>query len=310
MSGYRTGDNPARWRGHLQNLLAKRSKVTKVEHHPALPYGQMGEFMAELRTQAGMAALALEFTILTAARTGEVIGARWNEIDLDGKVWTVPAERMKAEREHRVPLCTRAIKILKELQPLGGEFVFKGLKPGKPLSNMAMLELLKRMGRQDISVHGFRSAFRDWTAEQTAYPNEMAEMALAHTIGNKAEAAYRRGDLFTKRLRMMNDWAKHCDTIRRQGRRGKHQEGRLMLSELESYQLALGKLIDRVASVNDAERANEWDVTAHRKAIEAIAKRLEETADLLVHGSEQFRIEEFHDREVSRSALLALMAFL
>ncbi|MGA7180189.1 MAG: tyrosine-type recombinase/integrase [Thiobacillaceae bacterium] len=209
VSGYRQGDNPARWKGHLQNLLPKASKVQKIEHHPALPYSQMAEFMAQLRTQGGMGALALEFTILTAARTGEVIGARWEEVDLDNKVWTVPATRMKAEREHRVPLCERALEILKELQRLGGEFVFPGLR-GKPLSNMAMLAVLRRMGRKDLTVHGFRSTLRDWVAEQTFYPHETAEMALAHAIGNKAEAAYRRGDLFQKRLRMMTDWEKHC----------------------------------------------------------------------------------------------------
>lgn len=213
VSGYRTGENPARWRDHLDNLLAKRSKVKKVEHHPALPYAEMGGFMADLRKQKGMAALALEYTILTATRTGEVIGARWDEIDLAGKIWTIPPERMKAEKEHRVPLCVRAIEILEELQPLGGEFVFPGLKPDKPLSNMAMLALLKRMERGDLTVHGFRSTFRDWAAEQTAYPHEMAEMALAHTIDNKTEAAYRRGDLFKKRIRMMNDWQRHCETV-------------------------------------------------------------------------------------------------
>lgn len=213
VSGYRTGDNPARWRGHLDNLLAKRSKVKKVAHHPALPYAEIGAFMNDLRKQGGMGALALEFVILTAARTGEVIGARWDEFDLDGRAWTIPPERMKAEKEHRVPLCDRSIKILKELQYLGGEFVFPGLKPNKPLSNMAMLKVLKRMGRGDVTVHGFRSTFRDWASEQTAYPHEMAEMALAHTIDNKVEAAYRRGDLFKKRIRMMNDWQRHCDTI-------------------------------------------------------------------------------------------------
>lgn len=215
VSGYRTGENPARWRDHLDNLLAKRSKVKKVEHHPALPYAEMGGFMVDLRKQKGMAALALEYTILTATRTGEVIGARWDEIDLAGKIWTIPPERMKAEKEHRVPLCVRAIKILEELQPLGGEFVFPGLKPDKPLSNMAMLALLKRMERGDLTVHGFRSTFRDWAAEQTAYPHEMAEMALAHAVSNKTEAAYRRGDLFKKRIRMMNDWQKHCDTVQK-----------------------------------------------------------------------------------------------
>ncbi|MDP1682201.1 MAG: integrase arm-type DNA-binding domain-containing protein [Burkholderiales bacterium] len=215
VSGYRAGENPARWRDHLDNLLAKRSKVKKVEHHPALPYAEMGAFMDNLRKQGGMGAMALEFTIQTAARTGEVIGARWDEIDLPSKTWAVPAERMKAEKEHLVPLCERAIEILKELQPLGGEFVFPGLKPGKPLSNMAMLSLLKRMGRGDLTVHGFRSTFRDWAAEQTAYPHEMAEMALAHSVGNKTEAAYRRGNLFEKRIRMMQDWQRHCDTVQK-----------------------------------------------------------------------------------------------
>jgi integrase len=213
VSKYRTGENPARWRGHLDNLLAKRSKVKKVAHHPALPYAEMGAFVRELRKQDGMGATALEFTILTAARTGEVIGARWDEFDLPSKTWTIPPERMKAEKEHLVPLCDRAIEILKELQPLGGEFVFPGLKPGKPLSNMAMLALLKRMDRGDLTVHGFRSTFRDWAAEQTAYPHEMAEMALAHAVGNKTEAAYRRGNLFKKRILMMQDWQKYCDTI-------------------------------------------------------------------------------------------------
>ena len=213
VSGYRSGDNPARWRGHLDNLLPKRSKVAKVAHHPALPYSEMAGFIKQLRAEAGVAALALEFTILTATRTGEIIGARWDEIDLASKTFTIPPERMKAEREHRVPLCTRAIKILKELLPLGGEFVFPGIKPKKPLSNMAMLKVLQRMGRGDLTVHGFRSTFRDWAAERTEYPHEMAEMALAHTIDNKVEAAYRRGDLFKKRIRMMQDWQRHCETI-------------------------------------------------------------------------------------------------
>lgn len=213
VSKYRIGENPARWRGHLDNLLAKRSKVKKVEHHPALPYAEIGAFVDDLRKQDGMGAKALEFTILTAARTGEVIGARWDEVDLPSKAWTIPPERMKAEKEHHVPLCDRAIEILKELQPLGGEYVFPGLKPGKSLSNMAMLSLLKRMERGDLTVHGFRSTFRDWAAEQTSYPHEMAEMALAHAVNNKTEAAYRRGDLFKKRIRMMNDWQKHCGTI-------------------------------------------------------------------------------------------------
>jgi integrase len=213
VNGFRNGDNPATWRNHLDKLLAKPSKVQKVTHHPALPYTEMGAFMASLRQQKGMAALALEFTILTAARTGETIGAVWSEIDLDGKVWTVPAARMKAEKDHRVPLCSRAIEILTELKKTGSAFVFPGPNPKKPLSNMAMLTLLRRMERTDLTVHGFRSTFRDWAAERTAYPHEMAEMALAHTVDSKVEAAYRRGDLFKKRIAMMQDWQKHCDTI-------------------------------------------------------------------------------------------------
>ena len=206
-NGYREGLNPARWKGHLENLLPSPSKVAKVAHHAALPVGAVGEFMRELRKQKGTGARALEFTILTATRTGEVIGARWEEFDLPGKTWTIQPERMKASKEHRVPLCDRVLAILAELKQLGGEYVFPGLKPKKPLSNMAMLTLLKRMERGDLTVHGMRSTFRDWAAEQTAYPHEMAEMALAHTIDNKVEAAYRRGDLFTKRRRLMSDWS-------------------------------------------------------------------------------------------------------
>lgn len=211
--GYRQGENPARWRGHLQNLLAKPSKIKKVEHHAALPYAEIGAFIAELRTQEGFAAKALEFCILTAARTNEVIGAQWPEFDLKAGTWIIPAGRMKAEREHRVPLPDRAIEILRNLnkQRLGA-YVFPGLKVGKPLSNMAMLAVLERMKRDDLTVHGFRSTFRDWAAEQTNYPREVAEMALAHTVGDKVEAAYRRGDLFEKRRLIMADWARYCDT--------------------------------------------------------------------------------------------------
>ena len=215
-SGYRDGENPARWRGHLQNLLPARSKVQKVEHHPALPYAVIGAFIDELGRQDGVAARALEFLILAAARTGEVIGARWPEIDFDNKVWTIPAERMKAGREHRVPLAERALAILEEMKrdrPEGNDFLFPGGKPRAPLSNMALLALLKRMGRGDLTTHGFRSTFRDWTAERTSYPREVAEMALAHTIGDKVEAAYRRGDLFEKRRRLMQEWAKFCGMV-------------------------------------------------------------------------------------------------
>lgn len=205
---YRTGDNPARWRGHLSNLLPKRSKVRKVEHHAALSYDAIGEFMRDLATQPGTAAQALEFAILTAARTGEVIGARPHEFDLDKALWTIPAERMKSGRAHRVPLSSRAVEIVR-LQPKG-PYVFAGRDEGKPLSNMAMLKLLERMGRDELTVHGFRSTFRDWTSERTSYPREVCEMALAHAIADKTEEAYRRGDLFEKRRRLMLEWERFC----------------------------------------------------------------------------------------------------
>jgi len=212
--GYRTGDNPARWKGHLDKLLAKPSNVQEVEHHPALPYAEMGAFVALLRKQEGMAARALEFLILTATRTGEVIGAQWDEFDLQTGVWAIPKERMKMKKEHRVPLSPRALEIVKATPRIEGQkYIFPGGKMGKPLSNMAMLMLLKRMERHDLTAHGFRSSFRDWCAEATNYPREVAEMALAHAIGDKVEAAYRRGDLFDKRGRLMEEWAKHCDTI-------------------------------------------------------------------------------------------------
>lgn len=213
--GFRQGENPARWRGHMDKLLPKRSKVKTVKHHPALPYAEMGGFMKLLREQEGIGARALEFAILTAARTNEVIGAEWKEIDLKAGVWTVPASRMKAHKEHRVPLSSRAIVILKEMQKVQlNDYVFPGARESKPLSSMALLMALRRMGRGDLTAHGFRSSFRDWAAEMTAYPREVAEMALAHTIGDKVEAAYRRGDLFNRRRRMMEDWAKHSSTSR------------------------------------------------------------------------------------------------
>ncbi|MGH8040594.1 MAG: tyrosine-type recombinase/integrase, partial [Rudaea sp.] len=214
--GYRDGENPARWKGHLDHLLPKRSKVKKVQHHPALVYAKAPAFLSELRAQEGTAARALEFLILTACRTNEVIGARWNEFDLAEKTWTVPAERMKAGKEHRVPLSAQALKIIKDLRKqVQGEFVFPGLHEGNPLSNMAMLELLKRMERNALTVHGFRSTFRDWVGETTNYPREVAEAALAHTIKDKAEAAYARGDLFAKRRRMFDDWAGYLATRRK-----------------------------------------------------------------------------------------------
>jgi integrase len=212
---YRNGENPARWRGHLDKLLPARSKVHKVKHHPALPYNEMADFMAALRTQEGIAARALEFLILTAARTGEVIGAPWDEVDLDGKLWVVAAARMKAGREHRVPLSVAAMGVLEQMKEIReSEFVFAGGKRGKPLSNMAMLAVLKRMGWGDLTTHGFRSTFRDWAAECTNFPREVVEMALAHTIESKVEAAYRRGDLFQKRRQLMEAWARFCVTVR------------------------------------------------------------------------------------------------
>lgn len=205
--GYRKGENPARWRGHLEKLLPARSKVKAVEHHAALPYRELPKFMAALRGQAGVGARALEFAILTAARTGEVIGATWDEIDLDAETWTVPKERMKAKREHRVFLSDSALAVLKPLKEAArSNYVFPGGKDGKPLSNMAMLTTLKRMKRDDLTAHGFRSTFRDWAAETTNYPSEVVEMALAHVVSNKVEAAYRRGDLFEKRKGRMRDW--------------------------------------------------------------------------------------------------------
>jgi integrase len=216
---YRTGENPARWRGNLEYSLPKRSKVQKVEHHAALPYLEVGAFMSDLRKQEGVAAKALEFLILTASRTSEATGARWEEVDLDKGLWIVPASRIKAGKDHRVPLPAAALAILKQqAKNREGDFVFPGGKSGKPLSNNACLALLKRMKRSDLTSHGFRSTFRDWEAEQTNYARDVAEMALAHTIGDKVEAAYRRGDLFEKRRRLMDDWAKYCGTFATAGK--------------------------------------------------------------------------------------------
>jgi integrase len=211
---YRQGENPARWRGHIENLLPARSSVRKVKHHAALPYDQMKSFTKALKNEDGVAALALEFLILTACRTNEAIGATWEEVDLKKALWVIPPERMKGNREHRVPLSERALQILKKLAPPGVNhpqgYVFRGGKEGKPLSNMALLALIKRMKRDGLTAHGFRSTFRDWAAEKTDFPSELAEMALAHVISNKVEAAYRRGDLFEKWRQLMKEWAKHC----------------------------------------------------------------------------------------------------
>ena len=205
--GYRDGENPARWRGHIAQILPARSRLTRG-HHKAMPYGAVPELVGKLQEREAMAALALEFTILTAARTGEAIGATWAEVDLDKGMWTVPAARMKAGKEHRVPLSLRAIEIVQATLALGSDFLFPAAGGGK-LSNMAMNMLLRRMN-VDATVHGFRSGFRDWAAECTGYAHEVAEMALAHAISNQVERAYRRGDLIEKRRRLMDDWATYC----------------------------------------------------------------------------------------------------
>ncbi|WP_290983273.1 site-specific integrase [Ferrovibrio sp.] len=214
--GFRQGDNPARWRGRLENLLPARSRVQRVKHHPALPYSNISSFMKGLREQPGLAAQALELLILTATRVSEVVGAKWSEINLDLAVWTIPADRIKAGREHRIPLSKRGVALLKKLaKDSTGDHIFPGEGKGAPHLNPAAISaLLKRMKRIDITVHGFRSTFRDWAAEQTNYPREVAEMALAHAISDKVEAAYRRGDLMSKRKNMMEEWAVYCGAKR------------------------------------------------------------------------------------------------
>jgi integrase len=217
--GFRQGPNPAQWKGNLAHILPARAEVRSVEHHAALAFDEIPQFLAELRDRPGMAACALQFAILTAARTGEVLGATWGEIDLDAKVWTVPARRMKAAREHRVPLSAAALAVLEKVQSLAlmtdgkpdpAAPVFPGPRRALPMSNMTMLMLLRRMKRDDLTAHGFRSSFSDWAAERTAYPREVVEMALAHAVENKVEAAYRRGDLFDKRRELMDGWAGFC----------------------------------------------------------------------------------------------------
>lgn len=206
---YRTGENPARWRGNLEHLLSDRKKVRAVKHHPALPYSEVAAFLTDLRERQGSAARALEVTILTALRSGEVLGALWPEFDLQAKVWTVPKERMKGGREHKVPLSNRVIEIVESL-PRDGKFVFAGSRPDRPLNVAAMLRVISRMKRSGITTHGFRSSFRDWASETTNHPNHVVEMALAHAIGDDVEAAYRRGDLLAKRTTLMQDWADYC----------------------------------------------------------------------------------------------------
>ena len=203
--GLRSGENPAALRGNLALLLARQPSGPR-RHHPALPYAELPDFMVELATRPALAAKALEFTILTAARTSEVLQARWAEIDLEAALWVIPATRMKAGREHRVPLPAAAIAIISAI-PRAGPFVFPGQKRGKPLSNMAMEMMLRRMGRNDITVHGFRSTFRDWVAEETDFPSELAEHALAHSVGSEVERAYRRGNALERRRGLMEAWA-------------------------------------------------------------------------------------------------------
>lgn len=208
---YRQGDNPARWRGHLDKLLPKRSKVAAVRHHPALPYAKLPAFLRTLRALEGTAPRALEFVILTAARVSEAVNATWDEIDLPGKLWTVPAARMKSGREHRVPLSDAAVRLLKAMQATRqNDYLFPGWRVRRPLTGAACLKLLHDLGHPELTVHGFRSTFRDWCAEQTNIPRELAEAALAHVLKDKTEAAYQRGDLLHRRALLMQSWARYC----------------------------------------------------------------------------------------------------
>lgn len=214
--GYREGDNPARWKGHLDKLLADPNKVQKRKHFAALPYQEIAVFMKALRKCQGIGAIALEFTILTAARSGEVRGAKWSEIDLAQATWTIPAVRMKTGKDHRVPLSKRAIRLLTDLPIIDSNpFVFPSAR-NRSLSDTALTGVLKRLGRKNVTVHGFRSSFRDWAAECTSFSRDVAEMALAHSISNSVEAAYRRGDLYLKRQLLMAEWADYCDKVQEQ----------------------------------------------------------------------------------------------
>ncbi|EHA16354.1 site-specific integrase [Halomonas sp. HAL1] len=212
--GFRDPVNPARWRGHLDKLLAKPSRIQKVNHHPAMPYDEAADFLKVVQEYSSMSSKALQFLILTATRTSEVLNSEWDELDLNNATWTIPADRMKANREHRVPLSRQAVELLSNLPRVqGNTYIFAGMKQGRPLSNMSLLQFMRGLGygpsgeKGNYVPHGFRSSFRDWTGEVTSYPRDVAEMALAHTIENKVEAAYRRGDLFEKRRAMMQEWA-------------------------------------------------------------------------------------------------------
>jgi len=211
---FRSGENPARWKGHLEHLLAARSGLASG-HHDALPYAEIPTLMGKLLAQESMGAMALRFTILTAARTGEALKATWEEIDLDSQLWVIPAQRMKMKTEHRVPLCSEAVSLLRKLSEVSiGEYVFTGQKASKPLSNMAMAMLLRRLGYDKCTVHGMRSAFRDWCGDTTDHPREIAEAALAHRVGNAVEQAYRRSDALEKRRELMNEWSLFCHSYR------------------------------------------------------------------------------------------------
>jgi integrase len=210
VKGQRSGENPARWRGHLEIILPKRRKKSLQRHHPAMPYADVGDFVRSLKLRVSTAARALEFLILTAARTNEVLGMKWKEVDLDAALWTVPAERMKMEVGHRVPLTEPALTVLRAMAVFGTDpeaFVFPSRKPGAKLSDMSMEMLLRRMDEDEFTVHGFRSSFRDWAGEETDFPREVAEAALAHQVGDEVERAYRRGDALAKRRALMEEWA-------------------------------------------------------------------------------------------------------
>jgi integrase len=213
LQGWRTGENPALWRGGLEAALPRISKVRRVRHHPAMPWRDVGEFMEKLRGREGISARAVEFLILTAARSGEVRGAKRAEIDFENRLWTIPSYRMKAGREHRVPLTDDAIALLKALPRIDGSTLLFPGERNQPLSDMSLGAVLKRMEIANCTVHGFRSTFRDWAAEHTHHAQEVTEMALAHAVGNKVEAAYRRGDMLAKRRDLMNDWAMWCATV-------------------------------------------------------------------------------------------------
>lgn len=216
--GYRQGDNPARWKGYLDLVLPSPSKIHKVRHHPALPYVEIQNFMALLERQSGLDARVLEFTILTAVRTNEATKARWEEIDTEQKIWCLSEERTKTGKLHRVPLSDRAVDVLNRTGTMAGSsntneragWIFPARKREKSISNMAMLMLLRRLERTDITVHGFRSTFRDWAAEKTDFPREIIEGALAHSLGNQVELAYFRSDILEKRRLLMEAWGAYC----------------------------------------------------------------------------------------------------